>query len=199
MDVATVTLIVLIVQAVIYGLMLWVMREANRATRISADAAQKSAEAAVKAVEQSERAISITERAVLLIESVIAEPQIGPTAPYFNSNSVLIFTLKNFGSTVAYDVRAQGQLQYPGGVRELKDVTSCAIAPQGRNEWILQPLFSPSPTLDEQIRIANQKDFVKYNIVVTYKDVFKKSHIYRADGAYVPVLRAFTIVGSTCD
>jgi len=177
------------------------MRDGLTETRRSVDAARASAGAAMKSVALAEQVTTITQRAVILIESVVAKPQIGGAHPYFSANSVLIFTLKNYGSTVAREVRAKGNIYYPGGVRNFSDKASSTIAPQGSNEWISDPMFFANPQQDRQITIANQgsEGVVRYDIEVTYKDAFEKIHVYKAEWAYIAVLRAFTIMGSASD
>ena len=119
---------------------------------------------------------------------------------------LLIYTLKNYGSTVAYEVKTKGTIYYPGGVRNFSDragstIAGSTIAPQGRNEWISDPMFLANPHQNRQITIANQgsEGVVRYEIEVTYKDAFQKPHVYKAEGEYIPILRAFTIMGSTSD
>ena len=176
------------------------MRQQIEIAKISADAAKQSADAAMDAIAHAKNSTAVTERAVILIDSVVAEPQIGPTAPYFSANSVLIFTLKNFGSTVAHEVRAKGNVYYPGGVRIFSDNASSTIAPQGSNEWITDPIFPNSSKRDNQILIANKGEgIVRYDIEVTYEDAFKETHVYKAEGLYIIISKAFTIMGSTSD
>jgi len=181
------------------------MRRGLRVSINAAKSARFGAIAAQRAVRLAEHNTSITERAVILIESVVAKPQIGGAHPYFSANSVLVYTLKNYGSTVAYEVKTKGTIYYPGGVRNFSDkagstIAGTTIAPQGRNEWISDPMFRAHPQQDSQITIANQGEgIVRYNIEVTYKDAFQKTHVYKAEGEYIPVLRAFTIMGSTSD
>ena len=76
----------------------------------TAFATQQNTLIAKKAVEQAEHTTSMTERAVVLIESVVAQPQTGPVAPYFDLRSVLVFLLRNYGQTVANKVKLKGRL-----------------------------------------------------------------------------------------
>ena len=129
MSVAWVTLLVLSAQAIIYGLMLWQMIKTAKATTKAADAAKESADTATSAGER----ILITERAIVLIDNVKAITR-GP-AFGLEPHSVVIFTLKNFGRTIAHDVKLKGALTGVGN-DPLDEMPPTTIAPQGTNSWV---------------------------------------------------------------
>ncbi len=197
MDVACLTLIVLILQAIIYGFMLWQMKKSTDASTVSAIAAKKSADAVTKAAER----VVISERAIVLIDDVSAQPMVKPEDEYLNPSSVIVFTLKNFGDTAAHSVNLKGQIEFPNNKStNIHNRPESTIPPQGTGKWITWSLGAIIPK--EEIRSLNYDDVkVRYSIEVIYRDEFDSSrtHTYRATGQYIPVLRSFVVISSTSD
>jgi hypothetical protein len=150
-------------------------------------------------VQLAERNTKITERAVILIEHVIARPHAETASdPYFHAGSVLVFTLKNFGNTVAHAVGIKGSVHYLTGSRPFSAKADSTVAPQGRSEWVTDTLFVNNR--EAELRRANEGDnAVRYEVEAMYRDVFGQNHTYKAKGVYIPVLRGFTIETSTSD
>lgn len=172
------------------------MRDGLRLTKEAANAAKKGAEAAGNAVAQAEQATAITQRAVVLIESIEAKPQIGLAHPYFAPNTVIVFTLKNYGATVAHKLTVKGEVM-PGELT-LAGAQEVTIAPQGLNQWITISLANRIPHDEiDKINIGNAS--LTYEVYVTYTDVFGKTHEYKTAGQYIAVLRGFITGSSTSD
>ncbi len=178
------------------------MRRGLIETKRAVDAANKSADAAMETVKTSR----LTERAIVLIDSVI-----------FNTGelryeSIVLFTLKNFGRTIADSVELTGELVINAGALldnardetrqwTLDQTSPATIAPQGTNTWITRSIGIWTGVIDEALikTINHQLTKVQYNINVTYVDAFKESHRYRCEGRYEPALGKFIITSSTSD
>lgn len=173
------------------------MRDGLAETKRAADAASASADVAKQAVELAERNTAVTERAVVLIESVVGEPQEGGAWPYLRGSNVIIFTLKNYGATVAYDVKITGEVKCTGKSLGINGAQGVTMAPQGSNQWITASLLTKIP--DREINVLNRDGGLTYEIDVTYADAFGKTHQYRAMGQYIPLLRGFITGNSTSD
>ena len=192
MDIATVTFIVLAVQAVIYGLMLWQMIKTANATKIAADAAKKAADSVV-----------ITERAIVLIQSVEVNMRAGSN---IELTAIVIFTLKNFGRTIARNVELTGKLFVTGlGELAVEKLPPTTIAPDGSNSWItpsINHLIGDDVTLAliSQVGLGGTslETKLEYAINVTYRDAFRE-YRYNCVGRYEPNLKKFLITGSTSD
>jgi hypothetical protein len=194
-DIATITLVVLLAQAIIYGLMLYQMKKANEVTKTAANAAKLSAEAATESNRNVRNITETTERAVVLVEKVIATKP-GP-AFGLDHSSVVVFTLKNFGHTIAYSVKLSGLLLGPG--RDLiPEMPATTIAPQGKASWMTRSLGAWVPA-ENLKRINERSTWLEYKIDVTYKDAFEREHVYQCNGQYEPALNEFLIIGSTSD
>jgi hypothetical protein len=148
------------------------MRDALMETKRSADASNES------------------ERAAVLIESIVGEPQSGGAQPYFSDRSVVVFTLKNFCATVAYNVKITGGVKFSTGSMDIKGAQGVTMAPQGSNKWITVSLSTKIPP-DEINKINMGNQTLTYKINVTYDDAFSKTHEYKAAGQYIPLLRGF--------
>jgi hypothetical protein len=203
MSVERVTLLVLSAQAIIYALMLWQMIKTAKATT-------KAAEAATRAVAFTERTYPITERALVLVESVIATPQGGGASGIglLVGESKVVFILKNFGRTVAKNVKFTGVLKIDGlGTLRTEEFPLTIIAPQGSNSWNTRPIRhligDDEATLLQLINLEGLRDTslettLEYGIDVTYSDAFGE-YRYHCEGRYEPTLKRFLITGSTSD
>ena len=166
-------------------------------TQQSADAAKTSAEAGTKAVALSERNTRVTARAVVLLDKVIALPTAGPNEDYFTKKSLIMATLKNSGSTLAKGVKLTGEMRYPCGSFEFRELPEATIAPQSVNEWITLSLGGLGSVSDDTIADLNRKNnFFTFEIRVTYKDVFENPYEYKVCGLYIPLLRRFIITST---
>jgi hypothetical protein len=172
------------------------MRRGLKATEKAADAAKDSAEATTKAVAQAEQTTALTERAVVVLENVRAS-----TPEYIGAETVVIFTLRNFGETVAHSVKLKGDLKTSFGTGFLRDTPEVTLAPQGVNHWITSSLQTKiGETLAYVISNMNKEEgTLRYKIEVTYSDIFGKSHSHKAEGHYVPLLKKFINTSSTSD
>jgi hypothetical protein len=166
--------------------------KAARSARFSAIAAQK-------AVEQAERTTPITQRAVILIESINAEPRASRDAWYLNGFTTLIFTFKNYGATVAYDVRVKGQITAFSVEFPLNGAQAITIAPQASNEWLTNSLGKLTAEQFEKINSAANPNLMTYQVAVTYTDAFGKPHHYMQTGEYIAILSRFITNSSTSD
>jgi len=128
-------------------------------------ATQQNTLIAKKAVEQAEHTTLMTERAVVLIESVVAQPQTGPDADYFDLRSVLVFLLRNYGQTVANKVQLKGTYQWARGSENLRDMPETTMAPQGSNEWITSS-FRQRMTADDIDRINKTENALSYHSLI---------------------------------
>lgn len=174
------------------------MREALDVAKINADAAKVSADAATKAVQMSEQNCAELERAVVLLEKVEGLPQTGLAHPYFRANSTIVFTLKNYGRSLAKEIEVTGEVACEGITLDLSDQSppSTEIAPQGVSEFFTSSI-GQSGIKDEAITRLNQnKTYLTYILKVTYKDAYGARR-YRATGEYVPTLRKFIIIGTS--
>jgi uncharacterized protein (UPF0333 family) len=192
MDVGVLTLFVLVLQAIIYGFMLWQMKKSTDASTVSAIAAKESAEAATSAVSLAERNAKLTARAVVLIDTVRFNTE------GIQLNSTILFTLKNFGRAIAYRVKFSGVI---GGVGQLpiEETPSNTIAPQGNSSWMSKSISAF--LLPPEIRIGQINSRLvelNYKIDVTYEDAFGP-HAYHCEGKYEPALKEFIITSSTSD
>ena len=195
MDVPTVTLIVLAIQVVIYGLMLHRMKEANKAIKISADAAKDSSDAAKKAADH----VVITERAAVFVKSVSGTPPytIGALGTGYPSvDSKVVFTLKNFGRGIADSVKLIGALTSRGAKDFLvEELPPTIIPPKGKSSWSTKPLRDWIS--HEELKGINAGwPILQYKIDVTYADDFKR-HTYHCEGKYEPAIQRFSITASS--
>lgn len=167
------------------------MRDSLKITERTADAAKQGADAATEAVKTS----LMTERAIVLVENVRATTQ--GEAFGLESYSVVVFTLKNFGRTIAYSVELSGALTGVGK-SPIEQMPPTTIAPQGTNSWLTKSLgaWIDEPTLS---RVNNRQSLLEYKIDVTYSDSFKQPHRYHCEGRYEPALKQFLITASTSD
>jgi hypothetical protein len=193
MDVATVTLIVLIVQAVIYGFMLWRMTEANKVTKIAANAAKESAKAATATVELAKKTTAMTERPIVLLESVVLSSE------HLKPGTTIIFRLKNYGRTVAYSVKMAGKIIALGS-EPIDPMPDTTIAPEGIHEWNTRSIgmrLQPEQVLE----IANGRQALQYEVEITYADTFEQGHHCKAVGKYVAGggIKRFIMTGSSSD
>lgn len=172
------------------------MRRGISVSLKAARAAQDSARIAKKAVDLAEHNTATTERAIILIESVVAGPQTGLAFPYLAANSVLIFTLKNYGATVAYSVNVTGKVSSADGSLEINGAQGVPLAPQGSNQWITKSLLTQIPP-DEIKRINAAERPFTYHVDVTYDDAFGNSHEYEQEGQFIAVIRGFVTGSST--
>lgn len=156
-------------------------------TKRAADAAKESADVATKAVSLSR----VTERAIVLIDTVALNTD------RLQDSSIVLFTLKNFGRTIADSVQLTGKLEGIG--QDPLEVTPPkTIAPQGTAEWMSRSVIYWIS--HDHIAKINQRAMpLGYKIDVTYVDAFQERHNYHCEGRYEPVLRRFTITNSTSD
>jgi hypothetical protein len=179
-----------IVQVIVMIVQSRYMRNALEVTRLAADAAKQSADAASEAVANSRA----TERAIVLIDTVEAT-MITP-AHGVDSASVIIFTLKNFGRTIANTVEFTGTLTGVGQL-PLEELPPTTIAPQGTNSWITKRLGEW--VNEATIQLINAKGLlVEYKITVTYSDTFDR-YKYHCEGRYEPSLKRFLITANKTD
>jgi hypothetical protein len=170
------------------------MRDGLKVTERAAEAAQKSAEAAKEAVDHAKQTALVTERAVVVLENARASP-----TEFIGFETVIIFTLRNFGETVAHAVKLKGDLTTLGGTGFLRDAPEVTLAPQGANQWITSSLGTRIGQ-DYVIKTMNTEEGnLRYEIEVTYSDVFGKSHWHKAEGHYVPLLKEFINTSSSSD
>lgn len=170
------------------------MREGLAETKRAANAADTSATAATEAVENAKNALRVTERALVKIESVILRGD----ATRFEESTAVHIKLKNFGRTVAYSVIVTGSLESEGKRKELSETPAIMMAPQGHNYWTSHSLGYFLEPSDIQA-IADTTAGLAYEIVVTYIDVFKDKHTYKASGRWSPALRRFNIASDSSD
>jgi hypothetical protein len=95
------------------------MRHGLAETKRAADAGKLSADAATKAADS----ILITDRAIVLIDTVSLNTET------LNEFSTVLFTLKNFGQTIAYRVNFSGRF---GGIGQepIQETAANTIAPR---------------------------------------------------------------------
>ncbi|HMG04417.1 MAG TPA: hypothetical protein VK581_03090 [Chthoniobacterales bacterium] len=167
-------------------------------TQVAADASKQSADAAMRAVEQSDRSTSITQRALILIESVTSEPEFSAgerQGYYFHGYKILVFTLKNYGATVAYNVNVTGEVKFGEKSLGLNGAQGMTLAPKGLNKWITKSLGGNIPS-DEIEQTTIGKRPCTYWVEVKYNDAFGNPHKYRSEGQFIAILRTF-ITGSS--
>jgi hypothetical protein len=165
------------------------MRDGLKVTERSANAAKESADAATKAVNTS----LISERAVVLTDSITLNTS---DLAY---TSVVLFTLKNFGQTIADSVELTGKLCGGLGQWPLEKMPPATIAPQGTNTWITE-YFGKWIGDEDTIKTINVGlSVLQFEIDVTYTDAFEKSHRYHCEGRYEPALKQFLITASTSE
>jgi len=168
------------------------------ATKDAAKAARDNAEAAKDAVSNSK----ISARAVVLIDNVRF------SSPHPEINSTILFTLKNFGPTIAYRVRFTGEISGPGGGPEstepgtaklaIAETPSNTIAPQGSVSWMsksISAFLQPMPLRVQQI-IGRTADLT-YRLDVAYDDAFGEPHTYHCEGKYETALNGFIVTSSS--
>ena len=163
------------------------MQKSSQAAAEAAQAAKASADAATQAVNTS----MVTERAIVLIDSVTLNTD------KLRYESVVLFTLKNFGRTIAHSVELTGMLHGPGQW-PLDKMPSNTIAPQGTNTWVTRSIGN---WIDDGLiqKINVRASTLQYKIDVTYMDAFQKAHRYHCEGRYEPALTKFIITSSTSD
>jgi hypothetical protein len=178
-----------IVQLIAMFLQASYMRHGLAETKRAADASKKSADAATKAAEN----ILITERAIVLIENV--EATMRGEVFGLESHSVVVFTLKNFGRTIAYSVKLTGFL-LGVGQDPIQEIPPTTIAPEGKNSWMSRSIGN---WINEELikKINARTSTLAYKIDVTYTDAFQKGHWYRCEGRYEPALKRFIVTSST--
>jgi hypothetical protein len=101
------------------------------------------------------------------------------------SHSVIVFTLKNFGRTIAYSVKLKGALTGVGQ-DPIQEISPTTIAPEGTNSWMSRSIGS---WINEELiaKINARTSTLAYKIDVTYTDAFQKNHWYRCGGRYEPL------------
>jgi hypothetical protein len=172
------------------------MREGLTETKKAADAALKSAEVASKTAALSERNTTVTTRAVVKLDNIVAMPISATNEEYFKYNSLIMATLKNYGSTLAKDVKLTGEMKHPGGSFPFRDIPETTIAPQGESHWITFSL-RPSGVKDDIIAAINRDNNIfTFDIRVTYRDVFENPYEYTVTGLYIPLIRSFITTAS---
>lgn len=162
-------------------------------TKRSADAAHATAESAEQAIAFSKQ----TQRAVVLIEKVIGLPE--PQSihdTYFKPETVIAFTLKNYGWTVANAVALTVTIYTPKGSFDAK-LPTVTIAPQAIVEWITVSLRSKVVTNESINQINNAEAKLIYEAFITYRDVFDLDHKHRTTGQYMTLLRKFIVSSSS--
>ena len=173
------------------------MREGLRETTKAADAALKSAEATTQSVALSERNTTVTTRAVVLLDNIVAMPISAQNEEYFKFNSLIMATLKNYGSTLAKSVKLTGEMKYPDGSFPFREMPETTVAPQGESHWITLSL-DPQRKLSDVIEAINRKNnFFTFDIRVTYTDAFENSYEYKVSGLYIPLIRCFIKTASS--
>jgi hypothetical protein len=137
------------------------MRDGLTETGKAADAAKTSANAATKAAESA----LITEQAIVLVDSVTINTD------ELKYGSVVLFTLKNFGRTIAHSVEFTGRL-HGLGQWPLDKTPPATIAPQGTNTWVTEYIGKWLGN-DDSIQTINLRlSTLQYEIDVTYMDAF---------------------------
>lgn len=177
------------------------MREQIAIAQTSANAAKDSADAANKAIVHAEKTTHLTQRAVVLLEDVVAVPHGDENDYHLLPNSILVFTLRNYGATVAYNVKLVGSVEFADEtekIMELNGDPSASMAPQSAHKWITYSLIAKL-TPAEIAKAVMGNNILTYVIDVTYEDVFGKPHKYRDVGNYISPLRGFVSGGSTSD
>jgi hypothetical protein len=174
------------------------MRRGLSVTIKAAKSARFSAIAAQNAVRLAERNAAITGRAVVLVESVTVANRSSEVSQ-LESHNLIIFTLKNFGQTIASSVEFSGKMcgvcQWP-----FPDVPTFNIAPQGAFSWATPK--SLGAWIGDEINISainGRRAWLEYSVIVTYIDAFEKKHTYHCEGRYEPALKQFLITSSTSD
>jgi hypothetical protein len=167
----------------------------------AAKSAKFNAIAAQDAVKLARHNTAITERALVLIDSVCAEPPPRPDEGYFNTESIVVVTLKNFGDTAAHSVTVKGKIHFPGGTEGFHEWSPSTVPPQGIRKAITWSLGQRLTA--DRLRPINfgKGTEMSFTIEVTYTDVFDtaKVHTYKAEGQFIPTLRGFVITSSTTD
>lgn len=178
------------------------MRRTLPVTINAAKSARFSARAAYRGVKHAQRATAVTERANVMLESVIGITT-DETHKYLRDDTVILVTLKNFGRTVAHEVKLHGSFIYRGKggeiIEPLKEKSGTSIAPQGVNVWHTRSFHY---WLDqEKIELVNlQAASLEYKLFAEYGDTFKKNaYTYTVEGEYVAALKKFMITSSTSD
>ena len=159
---------------------------------------EQAANAATDAVTHAKNATAVTERAVIVIESVEVANITNLTSG-LESHNVIVFTLKNFGQTIANSVKFTGKMsgicQWP-----FPDIPTSNIAPQGTFSWATTKSVGVWIGDENNIRRVNERrGWLEYNVTVTYIDVFENGHTYHCEGRYEPALKKFLITSSTSD
>lgn len=170
------------------------------ATKDAADASKKSADVAERAIQLAERNTAITERAVLLLESVDTRPETGAEEWPLEDRTLIAFTLKNYGGTVADAVKLTGEVTSENISLKIHEKPEITIPPNGSATWIT---YSLKAAINRNQLFAIGVDGtlrLYYRVDVTYKDVFTdKPHCYTAEGQYIPLLKAFITACSKSD
>lgn len=171
------------------------MHKGWKVTRDAADAARKSADSATQAVKYARETASKTERAVVVIESVVVGNRTSEVSG-LDGHNLIIFTLKNFGQTIANSVKLTGKMcgicQWP-----FPDIPTSNIAPQGKFAWATTKAVGVWLGDDHRHSVNERRAWLEYKITVTYVDVFENPHTYDCEGRYEPALKQFLITSST--
>ncbi len=161
-----------------------------RSTRFSAIAAENAVTHAKSATEK-------TERAFVLIESVVVGNRSSEVSQ-LESHNLIMFTLKNFGTTIASSVKLSGKLcgncQWP-----FPDIPTASIAPQGVFSWVTTQSIGAFIPDDSLRRINSRHAWLEFKIKITYLDAFERGHTYLCEGRYEPALKQFLTISSSSD
>jgi hypothetical protein len=185
-----------VIQLIIYGFQARYMYRGLNLTKQSAEAAKESAEAATTALGFAEQTQRITERAVVLVQSVIATNLGGDGLGLgaLGETTAVVFTLKNFGRTIAQSVTFTGALT-GAGHWPIEESPPIIIAPQGDNSWNSKSLgtWLNKQTIDE---VNSGKLWLGYKIDVIYFDIFGVTHKYHCEGRYERGMQRFVTTQS---
>jgi hypothetical protein len=167
------------------------MRKGLSVTAAAADAAKKSADAATDAIAHAKSTSEKTERAIVVVDSIATNTE------KLEDYTIVTFTVKNFGRTIAGDVELTGKFSGVAGW-PMDAMPKAMIAPQGTNSWDTRSIGNWIGK-DLIHKINNDISPLQCTIEVTYADAFGSTHTYHCEGKYHPGLRQFIVVGSTSD
>lgn len=173
------------------------MRRGLKATEIAAEAAKTSADASTQAVKNAKDSLLVTERAVVLVRDIDAYRWAQPGT--LDASTVITFTLKNFGRTMACNVAFKGKLEVTDGKSdELPQSASCTLAANGKNMWNSKPLGS---WLDNTIlhNINEGRAGFGYLVELIYWDVFGEQHSQEVVGDWDIRVRRFGFAADKSD
>jgi hypothetical protein len=175
------------------------MKKGLKAAGDAAHAAKASAKAAQDGIENARASAARTDRAIVLIDNIAYGPKTYEISG-IELKTRVIFTLKNFGRTMANNVNLHGGLIPTFRAKDVLNVEKLlptTIAPQGANSWTvpaLQNLLKP----EEADSINQSRGELAFHITATYEDAFGK-YKYQCTGRFDPVLKRFLITGSISD